>query len=128
MVDTIVLTPAETTEGTYKWTFSGTVNKKLAASGIEYLVLTAGEHEIGLSTAGFSGGSQYDRLRSSGKVSKDFLYALTMDTADNTFNVNVTVDGETYTLTDNRDSEFYYYDVRNNTAQEMNRLSEEGQS
>ena len=111
MVDTIVLTPAETTEGTYKWTFSGTVNKKLAASGIEYLVLTAGEHEIGLSTAGFSGGSQYDRLRSSGKVSKDFIYTVEMDPADWSFTIEVAVDGKTYHLTKDENGEFYYHDV-----------------
>ena len=127
-LDTIVLTADESDENAYTWVFSGTVSKKLSASGIAQMVLQAGDHSITVPTDGFSGGTRYAMYRSSGKVSKDFLYALTMDTADNTFNVNVTVDGETYTLTDNRDSEFYYYDVRNNTAQEMNRLSEEGQS
>ncbi len=127
-LDTIVLTADESDENAVTWVFSGTVSKKLSASGIAQMVLQAGDHSITVPTDGFSGGTRYAMYRSSGKVSKDFLYALTMDTADKSFNVNVTVDDETYTLTDNRDSEFYYYDVRNNTAQEMNRLSEEGQS
>ncbi|MBO5537230.1 MAG: hypothetical protein J6B53_17825 [Clostridia bacterium] len=127
-LDTIVLTADESDENAYTWVFSGTVSKKLSASGIAQMVLQAGDHSITVPTDGFSGGTRYAMYRSSGKVSKDFLYALTMDTTDNTFNVNVTVDDVTYTLTDNRDSEFYYYDVRSNTAQEMSQLSEEGQS
>ena len=79
-------------------------------------------------TSGFSGGTRYAMYRSSGMVSKDFVYAVTMDTADTAFRVNVTVGDETYTMTDNRESEFYYYDVRNNTLQEMSQLSEGGQS
>ena len=128
VVDTLVLTSDEIMEEEYTWVFSGTVSKKLSASGINYMVLQTGENSVTMPTGGFSGGTRYAMYRSSGMVSKDFVYAVTMDTADTAFRVNVTVGDETYTMTDNRESEFYYYDVRNNTLQEMSQLSEGGQS
>ncbi|MBQ8093318.1 MAG: hypothetical protein IJ242_07065, partial [Clostridia bacterium] len=128
-VDTIVLTASDALEtDAYTWIFSGTVYKKLAASGISYMVLQTGDNAIAVSTAGFSGGTRYAMYRSSGMVSKDFVYAVTMDTQSDAFSMDMTVDGMTYRMTDNPADELYYYDVYSdfgNTARVL--TGEEGE-
>ena len=49
--------------------------------------------------------------RSDGKVSKDFIYEVYMDTVSDGFQMDVTVDGSTYHLTGDPSTDFYYYDV-----------------
>ena len=95
--------------------------KKLAASGIDYLVLNVGDNVTALSTAGFAAGIRYNMYRAAGTASKDFVYTIRMGAnADGSANassmqIQVTVGGETYTLTNNQASEFYYYDVYTGT-------------
>ena len=60
--DTLVLAVsqedlAQAEDAAFTWDFNGTVYKKLAASGIDYLVLQVGDQVTALSTAGFAAGS-----------------------------------------------------------------------
>ena len=112
--DTLVLTASGVTDedsAEYTWQFSGQVYKKLAASGIDYLVLRIGGHATVLSTAGFSAGIRYSMYRAEGLPSKDFTYTLRMGLPEDAIELDVTVSGETYRLTDDPTAEFYYYDV-----------------
>ena len=113
-VDTLVLTAAEDAlpSGGYGfvWTFDGSVYKKLAASGIDYLVLQVGDQVAALSTAGFSAGIRYNMYRAAGVASKAFTYTVRM-TDTGALSLQVSVDGQTYSLTDDETSEFYYYNV-----------------
>ena len=117
-VDTLVLT-ATTDTGTYDWTFNGSVYKKLAASGIDYLVLQVGDQITALSTAGFTAGLRYNLYRAAGLASKAFDYTVHMG-QDGT-QVEVSVDGQTYTLSDDKGGEFYYYDLYTGTRDLMDR-------
>ena len=124
VIDTIVLSTVEEEKEEYTWVFSGTVYKKLAASGIEYMVLRNGENVMGVPTSGFSGGTRYNMYRSDGKVSKDFVYSITMD-ANSGFEMDVTVDGTTYALTDDTNAEFYYFNVFSGSAENLEMNEEE---
>ncbi|MDD3213685.1 MAG: hypothetical protein PHY64_08420 [Eubacteriales bacterium] len=125
-VDTLILTAsdadAEQTEDggyAYSWTFDGSVYKKLAASGIDYLVLSIGEQATALSTAGFTAGIRYNLYRAAGIASKDFVYTIRMEGDD--LKVQVSVDGETYEMTNDETSELYYYDLYNGTMEMLDR-------
>ena len=112
VTDTLILTASRETDNTeYDWIFSGTVLRKLLNSGINHLVLQAGENVIALSTLGFIGGRVYDDMRIDGMVSKDFLYGIHMDSAGRSFDVEVTVNSRNYLLSSDTQSEFYYYGV-----------------
>ena len=117
-VDTLVLTAVSAT-GEYDWTFNGSVYKKLAASGIDYLVLQVGDQITALSTAGFTAGLRYNLYRAAGLASKAFDYAVHMG-QDGT-RVEVSVEGQTYALTDDKTGEFYYYDLYTGTRDLMDR-------
>ena len=119
-VDTLVLTATDaelSADQSYSWTFDGSVYKKLAASGIDYLVLNVGDNVTALSTAGFAAGIRYNMYRASGLASKDFVYTVRMaknadGSADTgSTSIEVTVNGQTYALTGDQTSEFYYYDI-----------------
>lgn len=122
-VDTLVLSAADATltDGQYCWTFDGSVYKKLAASGIDYLALTVGDQVTALSTAGFAAGIRYNMYRASGLASKSFVYTVSMN-ADGSGSpeITVTVDGNTYTLTGDATSEFYYYNVYSGSTDMLN--------
>jgi len=98
------------TAGDFRWTFSGLVCKKLSASGIEHLILRAGEQVTLLPTAGFTAGLRYNMYRADGLVSKDFSYALSMH-AEEGLTLLVTVEETTYPMSDVPTAEFYYYDL-----------------
>ncbi len=121
-VDTLVLTAADAAQeddgSDYCWTFDGSVYKKLAASGIDYLVFSTGEEVTALSTAGFTAGIRYNMLRAAGLASKAFVYSIRMGSGG--AQVQVTVDGQTYTLTDDENREFYYYDLYTGTMDMLN--------
>ena len=121
-MDTLVLTPADaevSEDGeAFLWTFDGTVYKKLAASGIDYMVFTVGDSATALSTAGFTAGLRYNMYRAAGTASKDFEYSIRMD--GETVEVQVTVDGNTYTLSSDPNSDFYYYDLYSGTVDMLN--------
>lgn len=122
-VDTLVLTAADATleNGDYCWTFDGSVYKKLAASGIDYLVLNVGDNAAALSTAGFAAGIRYNMYRAAGLASKAFVYTIRMNANTGSVQIQVVVSGETYTLTSDQTSEFYYYDVYSGTMDMLNR-------
>jgi hypothetical protein len=112
--DTLVLTGTGG-DGSFVWAFNGTAYRQLAASGIRYLVLNVGQRAVALSTAGFSAGVRYSLYRMAGLASGAFDYAVHMDT-QSSFAMSVTVDGETWALTGDAQSEFYYYDVLSGTV------------
>ena len=123
-VDTLVLTAADASsvdEGDYCWTFDGSVYKKLAASGIDYLVLNIGDNAVAISTAGFAAGIRYNMYRASGLASSAFVYSVRLSADPQTGTVapsiDVTVDGQSYTLSADQNSEFYYYNVYSGTLQ-----------
>lgn len=119
-VDTLILAASDPQSaletGLYTWSFSGAVYKKLAASGIDYLVLRIGDQATALSTAGFSAGIRYNMYRAEGLPSKDFRYEIRMGMPASSFEMDVTVSGETYRMSADPASEFYYYDVYNGSA------------
>ncbi len=124
--DTLVLTAAQaqSSQGTYTWTFDGTLPRTLLASGLNHMVFTVGEQAVTLPTAGFIGGVRYAMYRSAGLVSKDFQYTLQMD-ASGAFSLWVTVQGETFSLTDDVNSDFYYFDVDSGTLTTLESTSDE---
>lgn len=118
LVDTLVLEADQTTLSDPTaacWTFDGSVYKKLAASGIDYLVLRVGDHVTALSTAGFAAGIRYNMYRAAGLASKAFVYTIRMGSDVGELSIEVTVDGQTYPLTADQTGEFYYYDVYSGT-------------
>ena len=123
--DTLVLSVAQeelaqTEESdAFTWDFNGTVYKKLAASGIDYLVLQVGEQVTALSTAGFAAGVRYAMYRAQGLSSEAFDYHVRMALTGET-ELSVTVGEDTWTLTDGEEGgEFYYYDVYTGTVEEL---------
>jgi hypothetical protein len=88
------------------------------------MVFTVGEQAVTLPTAGFIGGVRYAMYRSAGLVSKDFQYTLQMD-ASGAFSLWVTVQGETFSLTDDVNSDFYYFDVDSGTLTTLESTSDE---
>lgn len=119
--DTLVLTASdgETQGGACVWTFTGTVYKRLAASGVDYMVFTVGDKAVAISTAGFTGGLRYNMYRAAGLSSRAFVYTVRMS-ASGSVALDVTVEGQTYTLTANENSDFYYYDVYCGTLDMLN--------
>lgn len=119
--DTLVLTAADgvADNGAYVWTFDGSVYKKLAASGIDYMVFTVGDEVAALSTAGFAGGIRYNMYRAAGLPSSAFVYQVRMG-AGGVLQLSVTVQGETFALTNEQTSDFYYYDVYQGTSEMLN--------
>lgn len=122
--DTLVLTAIGVTEENaddYAWQFSGQVYKKLAASGIDYLVLRCGERVTALSTAGFTAGVRYSMFRAEGLPSKDFIYTLRM-MPEKDIQLAMTVADTTWCLTDDPNAEIYYYDVTTDSADAFDML------
>lgn len=128
--DTLVLAVSQedlaqvTEEGTvFTWDFNGTVYKKLAASGIDYLVLQVGDQVTALSTAGFAAGVRYTMYRAQGLSSEAFDYHVAM-TEEGETTLSVTVAGETWPLTEEEGGAFYYYDVYTGTLEELAQAKE----
>ena len=126
--DTLVLTVsqedlAQAEDAAFTWDFNGTVYKKLAASGIDYLVLQVGDQVTALSTAGFAAGVRYTMYRAQGLSSEAFDYHVSMTEAGETA-LSVTVAGETWLLTEEEGGAFYYYDVYTGTLEELAQAKE----
>ncbi len=126
--DTLVLAVsqedlAQAEDAAFTWDFNGTVYKKLAASGIDYLVLQVGDQVTALSTAGFAAGVRYTMYRAQGLSSEAFDYHVAMTEAGET-TLSVTVAGETWPLTEEEGGEFYYYDVYTGTLEELAQAKE----
>ena len=126
--DTLVLAVsqedlAQAEDAAFTWDFNGTVYKKLAASGIDYLVLQVGDQVTALSTAGFAAGVRYTMYRAQGLSSEAFDYHVAMtETGETT--LSVTVAGETWPLTEEEGGAFYYYDVYTGTLEELAQAKE----
>ena len=126
--DTLVLAVsqedlAQAEDAAFTWDFNGTVYKKLAASGIDYLVLQVGNQVTALSTAGFAAGVRYTMYRAQGLSSEAFDYHVAM-TEEGETTLSVTVAGETWLLTEEEGGEFYYYDVYTGTLEELAQAKE----
>lgn len=126
--DTLVLAVsqedlAQAEDAAFTWDFNGTVYKKLAASGIDYLVLQVGDQVTALSTAGFAAGVRYAMYRAQGLSSEAFDYHVAMTEAGET-TLSVTVAGETWPLTEEEGGAFYYYDVYTGTLEELAQAKE----
>lgn len=126
--DTLVLAVsqedlAQAEDAAFTWDFNGTVYKKLAASGIDYLVLQVGDQVTALSTAGFAAGVRYTMYRAQGLSSEAFDYHVAM-TEEGETTLSVTVAGETWLLTEEEGGEFYYYDVYTGTLEELAQAKE----
>lgn len=126
--DTLVLAVsqedlAQAEDAAFTWDFNGTVYKKLAASGIDYLVLQVGDQVTALSTAGFAAGVRYTMYRAQGLSSEAFDYHVAMTEAGET-TLSVTVAGETWPLTEEEGGAFYYYDVYTGTLDELAQAKE----
>lgn len=116
--DTLVLRASDTDASAgYVWSFAGTAYKKLAASGVDYLVLQVGQDAASLSTAGFSAGIRYNMYRAQGLASKAFQYDVQMGAAG--FGINVTVEGQTYALSGDPGADYYYYDVYHGPMEQL---------
>lgn len=126
--DTLVLAVsqedlAQAEDAAFTWDFNGTVYKKLAASGIDYLVLQVGDQVTVLSTAGFAAGVRYTMYRAQGLSSEAFDYHVAM-TEEGETTLSVTVAGETWPLTEEEGGAFYYYDVYTGTLEELAQAKE----
>lgn len=126
--DTLVLAVsqedlAQAEDAAFTWDFNGTVYKKLAASGIDYLVLQVGDQVTALSTAGFAAGVRYTMYRAQGLSSEAFDYHVAM-TEEGETTLSVTVAGETWLLTEKEGGAFYYYDVYTGTLEELAQAKE----
>lgn len=81
-----------------------------------------GDQVTALSTAGFAAGIRYNMYRASRLASKSFVYTVSMNASGSgSPEITVTVDGNTYTLTGDATSEFYYYNVYSGSTDMLNR-------
>lgn len=116
--------PQEIPEGetpAYIWSFDGAALRTLYASGVEHLVLCAGESAAVFPTVGFTAGTKYTELKIGGTGSRYFLYTARMQelsgqtrTADginrteNTeFSLDADVKGEKFRLVPAADERMY---------------------
>ena len=106
----LVLT-AQAGEENSTWRFSGDVYKLLNNSGVDYRVFSTGEYMTALPTAGFTGGTQYGKLKASGVSTRKFEYTLCQDEALRETTLSVQVEGETYLLEEDTAQPMYRYDV-----------------
>jgi len=105
-----VLTAASEAQ-TNVWHFGGEAYKLLYNSGVEYLVFASGDYIAVIPTAGFTGGTQYGKLKAGGVSTRKFEYTLIQDEALRETTLSVQVEGETYLLEENVESPMYRYDV-----------------
>jgi len=123
--DTLILTVNDdvTDENGYTWSFTGAVYKKLAASGIDYMLLRVGDTVTAISTSGFTAGIRYNMYRAEGLASKEFQYDVRMGILMPSFEMDCTVSGTTYAMSEDTQSEMYYYDVYTGTADQFRSLA-----
>ncbi len=95
----------------FLWQFDGSVYKKLAASGVDYLVLKVDDALTAISTAGFTAGSRYSLLKTQGVASRQFVYTVETAKDQQEIEIWVSVEGQDYQLSAAEGAEMYYYDV-----------------
>lgn len=126
--DTLIISaeddPAIIGEYAYTFAFNGVVYRMLQNSGIDYLVLQTKDGVAAISTAGFTAGTEYTRMKAEGVSTKkmDYSVLLAGDGLDETpveMAMELSVDSETgvetYALVDEAscaDGTMYYYDVQ----------------
>lgn len=108
--NTLVLTAAGRAQ-TSVWRFGGEAYKLLYNSGVEYLVFASGDYITVIPTEGFTGGTQYGKLKASGVSTRKFEYTLIQDETLRETTLSVQVEGETYLLEENTQSPMYRYNV-----------------
>ena len=115
----LVLTAAQEDSELNTWLFSGDVYRLLYNSGIDYLVFASGDYIAAVSTAGFTGGTAYAKMKAGGISTKHFAYTLCQDEALRETTLSVEVGGETYLLEEDRAQPMYRYDVLVGTREMM---------
>ncbi|MFR5794990.1 MAG: hypothetical protein ACLUI3_05100 [Christensenellales bacterium] len=106
----LVLTAASEAQ-TNVWHFGGEAYKLLYNSGVEYLVFASGDYIAVIPTAGFTGGTQYGKLKAGGVSTRKFEYTLIQDETLRETTLSVQVEGETYLLEESTESPMYRYNV-----------------
>ena len=106
----LVLTAASEAQ-TNVWHFGGEAYKLLYNSGVEYLVFASGEYIAVIPTDGFTGGTQYGKLKAGGVSTRKFEYTLIQDETLRETTLSVQVEGETYLLEESTESPMYRYNV-----------------
>ena len=106
----LLLSAAQTAESNV-WRFGGEAYKLLYNSGVDYLVFASGDYITAIPTAGFTGGTQYGKLKAGGVSTRKFEYTLIQDEALRETTLSVQVEGETYLLEESTESPMYRYDV-----------------
>ena len=115
--NTLVLTAAKeqanasADEPVNVWHFGGETYKLLYNSGVEYLVFASGDYITVIPTAGFTGGTQYGKLKAGGVSTRKFEYTLIQDEELRETTLSVQVEGETYLLEESTESPMYRYNV-----------------
>ena len=118
--DTLLLTaeldPAFEGDYAYVWRFNGAVYRMLFNSGVEYMVFRVGDRVTALSTAGFTAGTEYTRLKAGGVSTRKFDYTIwmsgsTLDPETGEMAVEAQVEEEVYPLDADQTSSMYYYDL-----------------
>lgn len=121
--DTLVLT-AEETEGKNTWTMNGEVLRRMHKSGIEHLVLQAGDRIAAMETEGFLAGWEYDEMKSRGTASRRFEYEIEMNGEAET-QWRVQVEGREYELTEDTHAGIFLTEVYNGPAEALEQPYEE---
>ena len=106
----LVLTAATDAQANV-WHFGGEAYKLLYNSGVEYLVFASGEYITVIPTDGFTGGTQYGKLKAGGVSTRKFEYTLIQDETLRETTLSVQVEGETYLLEESTESPMYRYNV-----------------
>ena len=106
----LVLTAATDAQANV-WHFGGETYKLLYNSGVEYLVFASGEYIAVIPTDGFTGGTQYGKLKAGGVSTRKFEYTLIQDETLRETTLSVQVEGETYLLEESTESPMYRYNV-----------------
>ena len=106
----LVLTAATDAQANV-WHFGGETYKLLYNSGVEYLVFASGEYITVIPTDGFTGGTQYGKLKAGGVSTRKFEYTLIQDETLRETTLSVQVEGETYLLEESTENPMYRYNV-----------------
>lgn len=103
----VLLLRSEIAEESSTWRFSGDVYRLLYNSGVDFIILAAGDYITVLPTEGFTAGTQYGKLKAAGVSTKKFDYAISQDPLLLETVVSVQVEGETYLLEEDEGSVMY---------------------
>ena len=100
------------------WHINGSVLRQMNKSGMEYLVLRAGDQIVSMDTGGFLAGWVYDELKSRGTGSRQFEYEITMDGSASAWRVQV--EDQEYTLMEDPHAGLFLNRVYTGSAEALN--------